>query len=76
MSTTSRVARPRGRQSVVTDPEHRRACVAVAHARIEDGMTIARVAELAGVSERSVRYWTGLALTYPEGAYLRRLRSA
>lgn len=70
-------ARPRGRgrKPVADDPGQRALHIRCATFRLAHRLTVPQVAILLDCSERSVKYWTKLALGYdtPEADALRRL---
>jgi hypothetical protein len=72
----SRPARKVGRPRVSEIPAERARHIEVATWRLVHGHSLATTAEAHGISERTVCYWTRLALTYPEAPdYLVRLAS-
>jgi hypothetical protein len=50
--------------------------LAVAHARIVEGLTVRQAMGRWKKSRRTIQYWTNQALIYPEGAYLLARRRA
>lgn len=62
--------RKTGRPAASTDPDERLRRVEVAECYVILAWPVHRVAQVFGCSERTVKSWTRLALSYPEGAHI------